>query len=206
MGLGQHRHVPVWELPSDRLHQGLHGRNVAPVNGIPEQHRCRRVVDILARQCEVHPLLVLLEAQFVEALLDEVLHSLHVVVGHLLCVLDLLGILDGELRRDGPQLLSRAFWEVLAHRQLGHERQEVFDLNMHTVSDEAELRDIFGQALCVLPIATIYGGYRGELSELQVAHGRKLLPEGFCSIALGPVVSCTHVAKGFRFPGHAAKA
>ena len=41
-----------------------------------------------------------------------------------------LGVLQGQLSRDFPQLRLGGGWKILAHGQCGHEGQEVLDLHL----------------------------------------------------------------------------
>ena len=74
----------------------------------------RRIVDILTGQAKMNEFLVIFKvANFVEFLLDEVLHSLHVVIGHLLDVLHTLRISLREVAIDVAQTFEEALVEAL---------------------------------------------------------------------------------------------
>mmetsp|Transcript_15978 Transcript_15978/g.47443 ORF Transcript_15978/g.47443 Transcript_15978/m.47443 type:complete len:344 (-) Transcript_15978:190-1221(-) len=155
MGLRQHREVPLGQAALQGLHDALHGRQIRVLQRVLEHQRHRRVVDVLAGQGEMHPLFVLLQAELVELLLDEVLNRLDVVVRDLFSGLDGACLLDGEAVDHGPQLRGRVRGQVAARRHLPHERDEVLDLDVHAVPDEAELREVLRQALGVLPVSAV---------------------------------------------------
>mmetsp|Transcript_106938 Transcript_106938/g.319764 ORF Transcript_106938/g.319764 Transcript_106938/m.319764 type:complete len:425 (+) Transcript_106938:335-1609(+) len=139
MGLGEHRHVPLRQLPPQRLQEPLQAGNKPLLERVLQEQGRRRVVDVLAGQRKVHILLEGLQAQGVELLLDEVLHGLDIVVGDLLRCLDLAGIFKAQVGRNSPQLRHPIGGEVLAGRQLLHEGEEILNLNVHAVPDEAIL-------------------------------------------------------------------
>mmetsp|Transcript_15977 Transcript_15977/g.47439 ORF Transcript_15977/g.47439 Transcript_15977/m.47439 type:complete len:344 (-) Transcript_15977:190-1221(-) len=155
VGLRQHGHVPFGQALPQGSQDALHRGHVGVLQSVLDHQRRRRVVDVLAGQGEMHPLFVLLQAELVELLLDEVLNRLDVVVRDLFSGLDGACLLDGEAVDHGPQLRGRVRGQVAARRHLPHERDEVLDLDVHAVPDEAELREVLRQALGVLPVSAV---------------------------------------------------
>ena len=79
-------------------------------------------------------------SNLVEFLLDEVLYSLHVVVGHLLDVLHALCVLLVEVEIDAAQCFKQGVVEVLELRQWQLAQcNEIFDFYAHSVTDECIL-------------------------------------------------------------------
>ena len=81
--------------------------------------------------------------QCVNLLLDEILHSLHVVVGNLLDILHALGILLCEVAIDVAQGLKEV---VVYHLQLGQwqftKGNEILDFYAHTIAYQCILRKV----------------------------------------------------------------
>ena len=81
----------------------------------------------------------------VKLLLDEVLHSLHVVVGHALDLLHASCISLRELLVDATQVGEQSLVNTL---QLGQgklaKHDKILDFNTYAVADERILREILG--------------------------------------------------------------
>ena len=94
MSLCQHGDVlPLVSIFLQLCNQFLHLWIIHLIEGILDGERHGRIVDVLAGQAKMNEFLVILEvANLVQFFLDEVLHSLHVVIGHLLDVLHTLCI------------------------------------------------------------------------------------------------------------------
>ncbi len=126
------------------------------MEGILHRHRHRGVVDVLRGEAEVDELLPLREPQGVETLLEEVLHGLHVVVRNRFEILDLQGVLLGELLIDGGELLQRGGGNPRELRQpLAAEGYEILNLHLHAVADKGELREILVEARSLRAVATV---------------------------------------------------
>ena len=93
----------------------------------------------------------------IKFLLDEVLHSLDIMVGYCLDVLHSLGIGKRKLTVNFPQVIKQAMVEILelGQRQLT-KSNEIFYLYAHPVSYQCILREIVCQGFCLTPIAAIY--------------------------------------------------
>mmetsp|Transcript_56686 Transcript_56686/g.165875 ORF Transcript_56686/g.165875 Transcript_56686/m.165875 type:complete len:340 (+) Transcript_56686:530-1549(+) len=156
VSLGQHWEVPLCQSLLQRRHELLHTRDVALLKGFLQEQWGRGVVDVLAGESKVHVLLVRLQAQRVELLLDEVLHSLDIMIGDLLCGLDFGGISNAHISSHSTQLRSRIRWEVFTGWQPLHQCDEIFNLDVHSIPDEAILREVLRERLCVAPISAIY--------------------------------------------------
>ena len=103
--LGQHGNIfPLLGIMVNQRQHLVEHRHVAVVQRLFDQQGHRGVVDILRREPEVNKLLVGFEVQRVEFLLDEILDSLHVVVGNRLNRLHPSGIGLGKVLIDSPQL------------------------------------------------------------------------------------------------------
>ena len=114
------------------------------------------VVDILTCEAEMDELLVLFKAaDFVELLLDEVLHSLHVVVRHHFDVLNTLGILLREVAIDVAKLLV-ADGNILQLRK-GQMREcdEIFHFNADTIANQSILRKVRSQGFSLSSVTPI---------------------------------------------------
>ncbi len=73
--------------------------------------------------------------QRVNLLLDEVLHSFHVVVGHLLNILDTLGISLCEVAVDVTQRFKKVMVKISQLRQGQFtQRDEILNLNTHPIA------------------------------------------------------------------------
>ena len=113
MGLGEHGHIlPLLSIVTELLYELLHLWIIDMLKGFldGEWHAC--VVYILGCEAEVYKLLERLEIAMchlafciegVELLLNEVFDSLHIMVCHLLDVLDTLCVGYGECLVDGAQ-------------------------------------------------------------------------------------------------------
>ena len=116
------------------------------------------VVDILRGETEVYELFGLSgkTAERTDFLLNEILDSLDVVVGHLLDVLHTLGVLDRELTIDVTQGFKQAVVEILklGKRELA-ERNKVFDFYTHTITYQGVFREIVCQSIGLTTIAAI---------------------------------------------------
>ena len=104
VGLGQHGYVipllgPLLQMVN-HLH---HGGAVEGGHGVDDAHGHRGVVDVLRCEAKVDILLVLSQPESVKLLLEEVLHSLDVVVGDRLYLLDATGVVNREVLVDGAQ-------------------------------------------------------------------------------------------------------
>lgn len=84
-----------------------------------------------------------LQPQGVEALLQEVLHSLHIVVGHRFVLLDAAGIVLCKILIDGAQCVGGAGRHIakLLHPALA-KGYKIFHLYLHAVTYQCELRKI----------------------------------------------------------------
>ena len=102
MRLGQHGHIlPLLsigtQLPDEFLYLGV----IHLLQGILDAERYTGIIDILRRKSEMDELLVGIQtADGIKLLLDEILHSLDVMVRHCLDVLDTLCILYREITVD----------------------------------------------------------------------------------------------------------
>ena len=91
-------------------------------------------------------LIMLKTAHGVKLLLDEVFHSLHVVIGHLLDVLHPLCISRCKLTIDVTQLVEACMIDILQLRQRQFTKSdEILDFHTYAIPDEGILREIRGQ-------------------------------------------------------------
>ena len=104
----------------------------------------------------MHELSPFHDVHLLEAVLDEVLHCLHVMVGHLLDLLDLCSILRCHVPVDVSQSLEFRRVEISKLRQRNlAEGDKVFDLYPDTVFDECIFAEIFSKWLCLTRIASV---------------------------------------------------
>ena len=101
------------------------------------------------------------DVHLLEAVLDEVLDSLYVVVGHLLDLLHLGCILRCHIPVDVPERLKLRVVEVreLRKRNLA-QCDEVLDLHADAIPDECVLAEIFSKWFCLTRIASVDRRYR----------------------------------------------
>ena len=99
-------------------------------------------------------------ANLVKFLFDEVLHSLHIVVGDLLDVFHALGTNLVKVAIDGAKLGEQGMVEIgkLRQRQLT-QGDEILYFHTHTVAYECILRKIVGQRLGLSSVTAIDGRY-----------------------------------------------
>ena len=142
MGLGEHRHVlPLLgislELVDELLDLGIIDLQERLLDG--QGHA--RVVDVLRGESEMDKLLVGIQsADGVKLLLDEILHGLDVMVGHLLDVLHTGGILLREVAVDAAKTVEEGRVEALELRQGElHERDKVFDFHADAITYQRKL-------------------------------------------------------------------
>ena len=96
------------------------------------------------------------DVHLLEAVLDEVLHSLHVVVGDLLDLLHLCSILRGHVPVDVSESLEFRAVETgkLRERNLA-ESDEIFDLYAYAVSDERIFAEVFSKWFSLTRVASV---------------------------------------------------
>jgi len=128
---------------------------------LPEHQRVGEVVDVFRGAGEVHELERGRQLGIVvQALLDVVLHGLHVVVGGALDFLDALGRLDVETVHQGVQPLQGNLLErlELGDAGFGGQRLEPLDFHLHAGADQAEFGEDRPQRIDLLGIAAIERG------------------------------------------------
>ena len=143
MGLGEHGDVlPLVGEGFEAAEQLLCQGEEHLLQSLLNRKRCGGVVDVLRGESEVDELLEGSQSSDgVELLLDEVLHSLDIVVGDALDILHALGILLREVLVDGAQSGEMFFGECCELRQWQFaEEDEIFDFDPHAVADECEFR------------------------------------------------------------------
>ena len=119
-------------------------RQVGLVQEILDQQWQGRVVDVLAREREMHEFTLFAKARFFQSLFQEVLDGLHVVVRHLLDGLDPLGVAGAQL---GDTAFNRA---QLLHRGAFQLRQ--WDLAQEAEIGQFHLQPITHQGLLAEPV------------------------------------------------------
>jgi len=161
-----HRHQCGVEALERRLEHFLAGTR--------EHQRIAEVVDVFRGAGEVHELQR--RGQFLvvaQALLDEVLHRLDVVVGGGLDFLDPDGILDREVRGQRPQASGGRLRKrgQLHDAILCGQRQQPFHLDLHAGVDQAVLRQDRTQRIDLAGIAAVNRGQGEEGGVRGVGHG-----------------------------------
>ena len=98
--------------------------------------------------------------EFLQFLLDEVLHGLHVVVGHGLDVLNALRVGQREILVHGPQTREQRVGELrqLRQRQLT-QGDEILYLYAHTIAYERIFREVGIKGLRLGAVAPVDGRY-----------------------------------------------
>ena len=98
------------------------------------------------------------QPQFVEALLEEIFHGFHVVVGGAFDGFDVLGIGGAEMLEDGVQVVDTLFIEGF---QLGQtilaKGYKVLNFNKNPVADKGVLAEVFGQFAGFVGITAVDG-------------------------------------------------
>ena len=101
------------------------------------------------------------DVHLLEAVLDEVLYSLHVMVGHLLDFLHLGCILGCHVPVDVPECLKLRVVEIRELRKWNFAQcDEILDLHADAVLDERVLAEVFSKWFCLTRIASIDRRYR----------------------------------------------
>ena len=137
MGFCQHRNVhPLLCLGIEVGNDFLNQRNHLIVQGIFHEHRHRSVVDVLRGKAEMNEFLVFCKAKAIKTFLQEVLHSLHVVVGYAFYLLDMRGLGHTEVAIYVAHWLEHRMVDIaqLRQRNLG-EGNEIFHLYLNAISD-----------------------------------------------------------------------
>mmetsp|Transcript_2488 Transcript_2488/g.5902 ORF Transcript_2488/g.5902 Transcript_2488/m.5902 type:complete len:295 (+) Transcript_2488:1-885(+) len=138
----QHWNVsPLVCQSSERL-QDLVGKRWKhdALHSVAKRHWDGCVVDILGRQREMQKLFVVLPTILVKLVLQEVLHSFHVMVGNSLLSFDNLRISQTEISEDSTQLRKIRMVKSLELRQRDFtQSDEVLNLNKHAILDQTEL-------------------------------------------------------------------
>ena len=155
-----------------------------------EHQSVSEVIDVLTCAREVNELLVLCQLRVeVEFLLQEIFHSLHVMVGGRLYRLDPFGIFEGEIIEDlvKESLLLKDELDVflaLSGNLLLEESLEPLDLHEDSVLHQRVLGEVLSKIVGLPRISSIHWGYRGQLSHfgyLVVSLGSgKLECRGLC--------------------------
>lgn len=113
----------------------------------------------------MHPFQPFAAAALFQHLLQEVFHSLHVVVGGFLNGLDRCGILRSEFLCAGSQGFL-AFGGKL-YELLFMEEKQVFHFHAHAVADQTELGEILRQVGCLFSVAAVDRGERDQGGEVH---------------------------------------
>ena len=108
----------------------------------------------------MYELAVFLNAKFLELILDEVLHSLYIMVGNLLNILNLLCILAREVLVDGPQFCKICCRETLQllQRKLA-KGNEILNFNPYPIFYKSVLRKVLAQIFNLFAVSSIYWRY-----------------------------------------------
>ena len=170
VGLGQHSNaVPLFGTRIESGDELVEQRHEHLVESVLYRHRHRRVVDILRCEAEVYELLPLVKPQGVKPLLEEILHSLDIVVGDRLMLLDAHGISLGEL------FVYLAQDSVCAGRHIGQlrnaqtaERDEILHFHLHAVTNQGVLRKIPVETRGFAAIAAINRRNRRQCVQLHI--------------------------------------
>ena len=166
VGARQHRHVRRGGGEAgDGVDDFAHGRREHFRPGPFQQGAVGEVVDVLGRAGEMHELDV--PGQPIDggdALLDEVLHCLHVVVGFTFQIADALGVGHRERPPDGltGAALVAIQWR---HDRAGWRRREAqqpFHLNHHPLPHQPELADDRGEGRDAGAVAAVQRRDGGE--------------------------------------------
>jgi glutathione S-transferase len=161
VGAGQHRLAgqAFGHLPQLR-EQGVDLRQQALVAGVLQHQAVGQIVDVLGGAGEMHELAQRGQFRLLrQALLQEVLDRLHVVVGGALDLLDAAGVRLREFPsqrvqvRLGGGLERRHFGDA----RVGRQRPQPADLDDHPVTDQAVLAGDGAQAGGAAGVATIQG-------------------------------------------------
>ena len=98
------------------------------------------VIDILRSKTKVHKLTVLVQAQSLQFLLQEILHSLHVVVGDALNLLNVESIFHRELGVKLAQLIISRLGNTCQLWQWNlAQSDKILNLDTHTVANQSIL-------------------------------------------------------------------
>ena len=114
----------------------------------------------------MHELLHAAQPEGVHLLLDDVLHGLHVVVGHRLDLLHTRGVGRREVAVEAPQglALRRAHARELRQRDFA-QGDEIFHFDPDAVADQGLFRKIIGEFLRFTTVTAVYGRDGGEFGQ-----------------------------------------
>ena len=159
MGAGEHRDFgPLMSKAGDRVMKLL--QEVEEFLASFSQHeRVARVVDVLRRAGEVHKFGSLGELGVVSHLsLDPVFDRLHIVIGGLLDVLDLLAAFNREVRHEAAQESLAVLGNFAEFRQTEFRKgDEPFRFNLNTGLHEGVFREDFTQRVSLPGITSVEG-------------------------------------------------
>ena len=119
------------------------------------------------------------EAEAVKLLLEEIFHSLYIMVGYRFMALDALCIGGGEIFVYGTQAFEQVlpgfgiicYIGQLRQRQ-GGKCNEIFHFHLYAVADEGEFRKIEVEAGCFSPVAAINWRDGGQLCQFHIRCGK----------------------------------
>ena len=159
MGTGEHRNFsPLVSKAGDRVVKLL--QEVEEFLATFSQHeRVARVIDVLGRAGEVHKFGSLGELGVVSHLsLDPVFDRLHVVIGGLFDVLDLLAAFNREVRHEAAQESLAVLGNFAEFRQTEFRKgDEPFRFNLNTGLHEGVFREDFTQRVSLPGITSVEG-------------------------------------------------
>ncbi len=177
----QHRQVGVGVCQLAQLgDDAVDGRQQNVGACVAQHQRIGKIVDVFAGAGEVHEFLGLGQRRVVaDALFDEVLHRLHVVIGGGFDGLDARAVVDVEIRGDALELFNlrgrerRQFHDA----RIGGQCQQPLDLHMHAAVHQAEFAEDRAQRFHLAGVTAVQrrqggqgvGGHRGTSRDGKAA-------------------------------------
>ena len=193
MGSGQHGQVArLPRQPVDSFDEALHFGFERLARGL-EHQRVGKIVDVFGGAGEVDELDVRRQPlDPADALLDEVLHRLHVVIGGGLQDLDPLGVRHGEVGMEGLHRLvdGRRKGRQLRHLGQCRQRGKPLALDLNAEADQAVFAEYGRQRLGLGSVASVDGANGGKQVQ-GPDHASFLLSASMLASALRrPTISC----------------
>ena len=131
--------------------------------------RNSRIVNVLGRKTEMHPLFHRTHLQRLQFLLDIVLHRLYIMVGDALQILDLGRFFRRELLID----VAQGFILIDPQRKEFFRTQgnEILHFHQQAIADQRIFREIVIQMMQLAAVAAIQGRDCGQCTQIHIMGG-----------------------------------
>ena len=189
VGFGQHGHIgPLLSILFQLVDEFLKQWEIHLRKSLSDTHGHTGIVDILRSETKMDKLLESIQSTYgIELLLEEILHSFHVMIGHLL-----YGFHSGSIGLTEVLIDSTQTREQLLRKrcQLGEgqlaQSNKILHLHSNAVTYQSILGEISSQRFSLSTITAIHGRYRCQ--QIQFHKTDKLLSNTIYSISAAKVV------------------